>query len=527
MPMPSTSSPSGDFYDGFDEFFSDDEEYPLTRPRGESTLPGGDSAASEDEALPELDLSSFNLSPGDDIVDDDDDDAPYYEDDSYESAEEEIEWDEGEALAWDEGEDGYGDEELPPYNEDSTPEAETWQDADGEEDKPSDGYSDDELDALLNFDDASWMNEDVDEGGEAPYTLEDDDDAEDELISMEDDDEPSIDLRKPMESEVDDDDAWDEDSQGMWHENSEEDDAPTPLEEDEEDGEDSLEQEDSESSKPKKKGGGSTPWKSKLAEFKRKAQAELQGKDSKDEVPPREEMREDDNEDGDDELSRGENDSEEDEEGATRAPHSEGSGGLKNLAIVRLITRLLRTGPLQFLGKILRPIKSAYLFVVNSILKALEWVLGLLGRIPVVGKPFRWLRDLTQVLRYIATCIPLVLLIILVVHLNRSAVPHQADSTMPDSGHVSISAMSYDGNSKAAKGTLVNDGDIIIKVQPTFTVYSSSPLNPISWAFPGKQVECKGPMVKLEAGESKAVQAKCSGEAGGLFKKTTAQLDAE
>lgn len=509
MPMPSTPSSNGEFHDGFDDFFNGEDEALPSLPRNTLDQIGD----SEEEALPQIDLSSFSFEAESSSVDGDhdshieDDDGEYFDDEAWEE-----EPDESSNLAYSEEEDG---EEGPYYMEDE----ESWNDDDSTND--ASGISDDELDDLLNFDDDSWMDEDDsgEDNAEDSYYFEDEEQPEgDDSIYL--DEEDSIELRKDTDQSAwdDEEESWSQDEEWDDEDASEGNDAMLILDDQDEEEDlpvDTAEEEEPSAAKAKK--GESSPWKSKLADFKRKAQAELQGNSSEGVT---------DNDE--DELDPDEEEAPEEEQGATRAPRRGASSGplatLRNLAIFRIIGRLLRTRPLLFLARILRPIKAAYLFVVNTVLKALEWTLGLLGRIPVIGKPFRWLRDLTEVLRYIATCIPVILFIILVVYLNHSAVPPKVDASMPDDGHLTISSMSYDGDTQSAVGTIVNDGEIIAEVQPKFTVYSSSPLNPVSWAFPKKQMECLGTVVKLEAGESRVVKTKCSQGAGGLFKKTSATL---
>lgn len=269
----------------------------------------------------------------------------------------------------------------------------------------------------------------------------------------------------------------------------------------------------SKTSEPTKK---KSLFKNKFEEFKKKASAELKGEDPNN--APKGSANEDAEEDTDNDNGA---------EDGENTPNKQNKGGLARIPGYAFLSRLFNMKPFQLIGKILRPLKTLYLAIVNLLFKAIQSVLGLFAKIPLIGKPFSWLLQFSHIIRYVATSIPLLLIIALIVYLNRSAVPPTSSTALPDQGAASIGQMSYDGDTGTAKGTITNSGEVIATVTPTFTVYSSSPLSPLSWPFPKERTQCKGVPVKLEIGQSKEVQAKCEDSVSGFFLKTTASLEGE
>lgn len=171
------------------------------------------------------------------------------------------------------------------------------------------------------------------------------------------------------------------------------------------------------------------------------------------------------------------------------------------------------------------PFVNLYLSLVNFIFKLLEGVLGFLGKIPLIGWPFRMLKELTKPLKIIATSLPLLLIIGGLIFLNVKAVPALSVTSLPDEGSATFTSFSYNSVKNTATGKVINTGDVIAEIVPTFTVYSMKPsLNPLSWVMPSKLFECKGDPVKIDIDQEKTVTGECKELPSGLFVRVSGEL---
>lgn len=159
-------------------------------------------------------------------------------------------------------------------------------------------------------------------------------------------------------------------------------------------------------------------------------------------------------------------------------------------------------------SKILSPFKKFYGSIAGFFFGVIVWILGVLGKLPLVGKYFLKLRDNTKVINVISNLIPVVLLVLFLAWLNARAVESETSTDLPDLGSVSFTDFKYEDG--VAEGRLVNTGEVIAQVKPVFSVYAMDPgLNPKSWVIPEKQFECVGNMLRVDIDKESVVTAKC------------------
>lgn len=250
------------------------------------------------------------------------------------------------------------------------------------------------------------------------------------------------------------------------------------------------------------KGGFGKRFKEKFADFKAQAAAELHGEDAA-ATPPTEKNKgkelaviEDDKEEADAE-----------EQGEDKGKKAKQGGG-KN--------------PLK---AIFAPFWKLYLSLVDIIFNILNGVLGFLGKIPILGIPFKFLKQFTKPLKIIATSLPLLLVVGVLVYFNMNAVPKETTTSLPDNGSVVFTDFTYDGEKKVAAGTLKNTGEVIAEGTPVFKLYSMKPgLNPVSWFMPQERITCEAAFVRVDIDKTKKVQANCKGDIPGFQIKTSGEL---
>ena len=171
---------------------------------------------------------------------------------------------------------------------------------------------------------------------------------------------------------------------------------------------------------------------------------------------------------------------------------------------------------------IYEPIWKLYLSLVNIIFNALNGILGFLGKIPLLGIPFKFLKQFTKPLKIIATSLPILLICGVLVYLNLNAVDKETVTSLPDNGSVVFTDFSWDGENNTAVGVLKNNGETIATVQPEFKIYSMSPgLNPISWFMPKEQITCSGQHINIDIDKTSQVKVKCKTSPAGFQVRVT------
>lgn len=238
--------------------------------------------------------------------------------------------------------------------------------------------------------------------------------------------------------------------------------------------------------------------KKKFAEFKAQAAAELHGEDAPASPQGRElAVREPHEED--------------------EAPEDEESPGGSNRN-----NSGRRRNPLK---AIFGPFWKLYLSLVDIIFNILNGVLGFLGKIPILGIPFKFLKQFTKPLKIIATSLPILLLLVGLFMLNSRSVPKEATFALPDNGSVTMTAFTFDKETGMAQGKLANHGETIAEGTPSFKIYSMRPgLSPLTWFMPKEGETCVGSFVRVDIDKAVTVKAKCKNPVEGFQIRTSGEF---
>lgn len=176
----------------------------------------------------------------------------------------------------------------------------------------------------------------------------------------------------------------------------------------------------------------------------------------------------------------------------------------------------------KIFSSIFNPLKKLYISLTDILFNTLNGILGFLGKIPIIGKPFKWLKQFTKPLKIIAQSVPLMLIVIIIVIVNLNYVKSSVDVALPDNGSAVLSSFSYDSDTNTAMGAITNTGGTVIEVIPEFTVYAYSPsLNPKTWILPVEQFTCTGNIVTVETGETADVTSSCGKSPSGMFPRVS------
>lgn len=158
----------------------------------------------------------------------------------------------------------------------------------------------------------------------------------------------------------------------------------------------------------------------------------------------------------------------------------------------------------------LSPIKKLYLTVVGIFFKILTGILGILSKLPLIGKLFKPILAATRILEKLAMFLPLVVLVGALILFSYLSVPRESIIELPDSGGAIFNEFSYDSKTGIASGTVTNTGEVIAEVKPVFTVHAIEPsLNPISWFIPKETKTCEGKLINIDIDSMKKVSFEC------------------
>lgn len=171
--------------------------------------------------------------------------------------------------------------------------------------------------------------------------------------------------------------------------------------------------------------------------------------------------------------------------------------------------------------------KSSAAGAAGAVKKAFEsyykWLMSLiraLGRLPVIGKPFRLLANAERVLRLLSPLFPILipLLIWVLINMFYPSNEHTVDD-LPDEGAASAVVESYDPESNTAVVNIENTGEIILDVSAHVQIYSTQfGLNPVTWILPQPATTCRTDWTLVEQADIETVQAQCeSTDAGGFW----------
>lgn len=241
-------------------------------------------------------------------------------------------------------------------------------------------------------------------------------------------------------------------------------------------------------------------FKSKWEDFKKQAAVELHGEDPSKKVPAKDE---------DKKLHQKEEPHEqEDDEDNDTTPRTNNKG--------------IKLPPFKKLNKPVKWLASFYHKIINFIFGVLDGVLGFLGKIPLIGWPFRKLRELTKILKMVANAIPLMIVLGICIYVNLHTAPTETTLELPDQGAATFGQFTWEDGK--ASGTIKNTGETIVQTEPQFTIYTLQPtLNPISWFKPKPSTTCVGKLVQVPIDGEMIVNANCK-KPDGLFPRTSGIL---
>lgn len=168
------------------------------------------------------------------------------------------------------------------------------------------------------------------------------------------------------------------------------------------------------------------------------------------------------------------------------------------------------------LAKLLRPFKTLYLKVVDLIFSILEGLLRFLSKIPLLGAPFKYLLKFTQILRLIATSLPLLAVVGVLVAVHFTTVPGSTTWQGPDEGVATFTSFTR-GNGEV-RGTITNGGPSSIEVVPQVEIYTSEWGDPASWLRPALRETCTGEPVTVDIEGEVEVAVACTPPTSGLVK---------
>lgn len=154
-------------------------------------------------------------------------------------------------------------------------------------------------------------------------------------------------------------------------------------------------------------------------------------------------------------------------------------------------------------------ISKAYNLVVNFFFGILTSILGILSKLPLIGKFFKPILAATKILKAIASIMPIVFIVLIMGLSYYFSVPSSFSAEFPDEGSATFSSFEFKDNK--ASGVITNTGEVILdEISPTFKIYSIKPsLNPLSW-FTAKEVgSCKAKPATVDIDNSEKVSATC------------------
>lgn len=120
---------------------------------------------------------------------------------------------------------------------------------------------------------------------------------------------------------------------------------------------------------------------------------------------------------------------------------------------------------------LLKKIFYPYIWICEKIYKGIMFLLTSLGKIPLLGKIFKALKNLDQIWRIVSyILIPFLILIAFLMMRTPSGTMTDASVEFPDNGSVTMSDYVYIPETDEIQITLTNTGDVIALVKPTIIV---------------------------------------------------------
>lgn len=229
--------------------------------------------------------------------------------------------------------------------------------------------------------------------------------------------------------------------------------------------------------KPKKKKKNSGSFAEKFSHLKNQVMADIKGEDS---------------------LSQAQKDDEDDDNEEEQKDRKQKKNKSKNTPAI------------------LNIIKKPYMFIVSLFFSLINFILGVLSKLPIIGKVFKIALSASKVIEKIALFMPIVLIVAIFAMISYFQVPRESESLLPDNGSAVFQEFKYDSKSQKASGVIVNNGEVILEIKPKFEVYAIVPdWKPTTWFMPVKVGECSAKeLVEVDIDSSKKTTVNCESSKG-------------
>lgn len=226
------------------------------------------------------------------------------------------------------------------------------------------------------------------------------------------------------------------------------------------------------------------------------------------------EDEDDDEEDSDDDFENVDPEEDEDDEFSEGLTNSKKNSKKQN--IKNPLKKFNGKNPLKSLGKVsgvLALIAKPFVFIWGLLLKTASFVLGILGKVPLVGKLFQRISGSVIGLAITAAIIPLALIGPVITFLVKSLFGNVdigiQSIDLPDNGKVTISSTGEFNGDKIEGAEFSNEGEVIADFRPEFKVVTST-INPLTWSNPKEIATCSiEEFQTLEIEETKSIDIPC------------------
>lgn len=182
-------------------------------------------------------------------------------------------------------------------------------------------------------------------------------------------------------------------------------------------------------------------------------------------------------------------------------------------------------GPSVF-TEVLSPFKKFYMILVNICFNIVEMLLKVLSYIPIINLLVKPLLAATKILRAIALYLPIVFIVGGMFLVSYFSVPKSHAIELPDLGAATFTDFTFDKETKMVSGVITNEGEVIAKVTPVFTVHVLEPTwNPKTWVIPNEVKTCEGSIVNVDIDNDETISVNCNVNIDGFWPRVSGELN--
>lgn len=182
-------------------------------------------------------------------------------------------------------------------------------------------------------------------------------------------------------------------------------------------------------------------------------------------------------------------------------------------------------GPNVF-TKVLSPFKKLYMILVNICFNIVEMLLKVLSYIPIINLLVKPLLAATNILRTIALYLPIVFIVGGMFLVSYFSVSKSHAIELPDLGAATFTDFTFDKETKMVSGVITNEGEVIAKVTPVFTVHVLEPTwNPKTWVIPNEVKTCEGNIVNVDIDNDETISVNCNVSVDGFWPRVSGELN--